>query len=100
LGEKDRKCAHLFIAGRVQGVNFRYYTVQHAESLGVTGWVRNLWDGRVEAVLEGDETAVQQMVAWCREGPRAARVDDVEVHWEKPSDSSSGFTVRATSYRA
>jgi acylphosphatase len=81
LGEKELKRAHLFISGRVQGVNFRYYTVRQAESLGVTGWVRNLWDGRVEAVFEGDETAVQGMIDWCQNGPRAARVDHVEARW-------------------
>ena len=68
----------------VQGVNFRWYTVQHARSAGVGGWVRNLPDGRVEAVFEGNEGAVQRMVDWCREGPRHARVADVEVAWEEP----------------
>jgi acylphosphatase len=76
--------AHVFVSGMVQGVNFRWYTVQHARSADVGGWVRNLPDGRVEAVFEGNEGAVQRMVDWCREGPRHARVADVEVAWEEP----------------
>ncbi|MEE8121743.1 MAG: acylphosphatase, partial [Anaerolineales bacterium] len=58
--------AHLLLKGRVQGVSFRYYTMQEARSFGLTGWVRNLWDGRVEVLLDGDEDAVKQMVEWCQ----------------------------------
>lgn len=76
--------AHVFVSGMVQGVNFRWYTTQHARSRGVGGWVRNLDDGRLEAVFEGSRDAVESMVAWCREGPRYARVSDVEVAWEEP----------------
>ena len=76
--------AHVFVSGMVQGVNFRWYTVQQARSSGVGGWVRNLSDGRVEAVFEGNEGAVNRMVDWCREGPRHARVEDVEIAWEEP----------------
>jgi acylphosphatase len=76
--------AHVFVSGMVQGVNFRWYTVERARAAGVGGWVRNLPDGRVEAVFEGNEGAVQRMVDWCREGPRHARVSDVETAWEDP----------------
>ncbi len=88
------KRARCFISGRVQGVNFRYYTRQQAERLGLRGWVRNLFDGRVEAVFEGEEEAVKRMIAWCRHGPPAARVDEVDVHWEEPKGDFKGFKIR------
>jgi acylphosphatase len=84
--------AHVFVSGMVQGVNFRWYTSQHARTRGVDGWVRNLDDGRVEAVFEGSQHAVDAMIAWCREGPRYARVSDVEVAWEEP-EGLSGFEM-------
>jgi acylphosphatase len=88
--------AHLWITGRVQGVNFRYYTRAEALRLRLTGWVRNLWDGRVEAVLEGEEEAVCQMVDWCHVGPPAAIVADVEIEWETPSGDFHDFDIRMT----
>lgn len=94
MTEKDLMRAHVFISGIVQGVNFRYYTRQQANILGVKGWVQNLIDGRVEAVFEGEESAVQQMVDWCHEGPRSARVNHVETHWEAATNSFTGFDTR------
>jgi acylphosphatase len=88
--------AHLWITGRVQGVNFRYYTRAEALRRNITGWVRNLWDGRVEAVFEGEEEAVRTMVEWCHVGPPAAHVVDVEIAWEPPSDGFAEFDIRAT----
>jgi acylphosphatase len=88
------KRAHIYVTGTVQGVSFRYYTLQEAVRCGVTGWVRNVPDGRVEAVIEGEETAVDRMLAWCREGPRAARVDHVEVLSEAPTGEFQGFRIR------
>ncbi len=88
------KRARCFISGRVQGVNFRYYTRQQAERLGLTGWVRNLFDGRVEALFEGEEEAVERMLAWCRHGPPAARVEEVDVRWEEPQGDLKGFKIR------
>lgn len=70
---------HLLISGRVQGVCFRYYTRQAAQNNGVTGWVRNLPDGRVEAVFEGAEQAVTATLNWCRQGPEHARVDQIDI---------------------
>lgn len=71
--------AHVYVSGYVQGVAFRYSTIRQANSLGVTGWVRNLPDGRVEVLIEGEEAQVNQMVDWCYHGPRMARVTDVQV---------------------
>jgi acylphosphatase len=74
--------ARVVVNGRVQGVGFRQYAVAEAQRLGVTGWVRNLPDGRVEALAEGDKEAVDALLAWCRHGPRLARVDELKVSWE------------------
>lgn len=70
---------HVTIQGRVQGVAFRHYTCRRALELGVTGWVRNLPNGSVEGLLEGDELAVQALVEWCRSGPPAARVERLDI---------------------
>ncbi len=92
--EKPAVRAHVFVSGRVQGVNFRYYTQRKAQELGLTGWVRNLWDGRVEAIFEGDEQAVRRAVDWCHGGPPSAWVEDVEVAYEPPTGEFGGFRVR------
>jgi acylphosphatase len=92
----DEVRAHLHIRGRVQGVSFRYYTRQKAVSKDVRGWVRNLWDGRVEAVFQGNEASVKEVIAWCRRGPTSAHVDDVRVDWETPLDDCTGFEIRST----
>ena len=83
----------VLVTGRVQGVFFRDATAGEAKNVGLSGWVRNLPDGRVEAVFEGDDDAVARMVAWCREGPDAAEVRDLEAYDEKP-EGLSGFSVR------
>lgn len=85
--------AHVFISGRVQGVNFRWYTQRKAEELGLTGWVRNLHDGRVEAVFEGREQAVKNAVNWCHTGPPWAWVDKVDVKYEQPTGDFKRFRV-------
>jgi acylphosphatase len=73
-------------------VFFRATTRQKARDWGLDGWVRNLPDGRVEAVFEGPEKDVRRAVSWCHQGPRAARVENVEVNWENP-EGESGFRV-------
>jgi acylphosphatase len=85
--------AHVLISGRVQGVCFRAYTVDEATAAGVTGWVRNTSDGRVEAAFEGEQPAVEAIIAWCRKGPPAARVNNVEVVWGAPK-GEQGFGIR------
>ena len=79
----DRARVNVVVSGRVQGVAFRAYTVDEARDLGVRGWVRNLPDGRVEAEAEGERPAVEALVAFCRRGPPAARVEAVEVRWSE-----------------
>jgi acylphosphatase len=83
----------VLVSGRVQGVWFRQSTAQRAAELGVDGSVRNLDDGRVEAVFEGSPVAVGQALEYARRGPERARVDDVEISYETP-EGVSGFTVR------
>ena len=86
--------AHLFVEGRVQGVGFRWSTVEEARRIGgLTGWVRNLDDGRVEAVVEGARDKVDALVRWARKGPVSARVDRVETTWEAPTGEFSSFAV-------
>lgn len=91
--EPKKARAHVYISGRVQGVSFRWNTQYKAQQLGLTGWVRNLWDGRVEAVFEGDETAVRQAVEWCHHGERPARVDQIDVDYERPTGESGNFRI-------
>ncbi len=84
---------HVYIKGRVQGVGFRYTTRQEALSRGLTGWARNLPDGRVEALFEGDRDDLETMVAWCRTSPGVARVDSVETAWEKAAPTHDSFSI-------
>jgi acylphosphatase len=85
--------AHVFISGRVQGVNFRAYMRDQARAAQVGGWVRNLSDGRVEAVFEGTRPAVQKLVSWCYSGPIHAEVEKVEVNWEEPTGKEGVFSI-------
>ena len=82
------------ISGRVQGVGFRYFTETAAVREGVNGWVRNLPDGRVEVVAEGATDTVERFERQLRQGPRGARVDDVQVTETSPGDRRAGFTIR------
>jgi acylphosphatase len=89
----ERVRRRVFVAGRVQGVWFREACREEAVARSVTGWIRNLSDGRVEAVFEGPPSAVDRVVAWCHDGPPHARVDRVEAFEEAPV-GESGFRVR------
>jgi acylphosphatase len=88
----DRTRAHVFVSGTVQGVYYRASTRDAARDRDVDGWVRNLDDGRVEAVFEGPESDVEEMVEWCHTGSTAASVEDVDVTYEEPEDES-GFRI-------
>ncbi len=90
----ERARVHLVVSGIVQGVAFRAYTVDEARRLGVAGWVRNLADGRVEVEAEGERRAVEALVAWCRRGPPAAQVDEVEASWKPFAGDLGPFSQR------
>ena len=95
LGDAMRVARRYLISGRVQGVGFRYFSKDTADREGVTGWVRNLPDGRVEALVEGEEEAVTRVERALRQGPRGARVASVAVDdREPPSGAHHGFSVR------
>jgi acylphosphatase len=85
--------AHVHISGRVQGVNFRAWLRDRAREVQVMGWVRNLSDGRVEAVFEGGRAAVQRMVSQCYSGPIRAEIERVEVAWETPTGNEGTFSI-------
>ena len=100
MGEPDRPehaevlnevRARVRVSGRVQGVFFRYSCAREASPLGLRGFVHNLPDGTVEAVFQGPRSSVERLVAWCHEGPPAARVDRVSVSWEQAADDVSAF---------
>jgi len=85
--------AHVYVKGRVQGVYFRQNTKQQAQMRGVKGWVRNLSDGRVEAVFEGEEDAVGALVDFCSRGPAGSVVEDAAVIWEPFMNEFLGFSI-------
>jgi acylphosphatase len=93
-GQKIRKRAHVLISGRVQGVFFRVRTTERALRLGVMGWVRNLPNGKVEAVFEGEEERVASLIEFCRHGPSYAVVKDVDVTWETPTGEFESFEMK------
>ena len=100
MGESDRPehaslledvCARVLVSGRVQGVFFRYTCAREAREAGLSGTVRNLEDGRVEAVFQGSRPAVERLIAWCHDGPPAAQVTDVSVSWIDPDAALPSF---------
>ncbi len=88
------KRVHVHISGRVQGVFFRAETQRAAVGFNATGWVRNVPDGRVEAVFEGEDENVDKMLAWCHIGPRAARVENVTVKEEPYTGDFQDFSIK------
>ncbi len=87
------RAVDLHVTGRVQGVSFRWYAAREATRLGLTGWIRNDPDGSVRAHAEGPDEAVDTFVAWCKQGPPAARVKDVTV---EPADSEGATSFSIT----
>ncbi|RLF42914.1 MAG: acylphosphatase [Thermoplasmata archaeon] len=85
--------AHVLISGKVQGVWFRANTKEKARQLNIKGWVRNLPDGRVEAVFQGEKEMVEEMIKWCYKGPPLAEVEDVEVEWKEPEEEFEDFSI-------
>ena len=89
-----KRRAHVWISGRVQGVFFRAHVHEEAGRRGLAGWVRNLPDGRVEAVFEGDSNKVEAMLDWCRSGSPLSRVEKVDVREETFQGEGTGFEIR------
>lgn len=85
---------HIFISGRVQGVGFRHFIRKNAEALGVTGWVKNLPDGRVEAIFQGNEEQVEELIQRCKKGPVASFVQDIEVRDTEDETVYKSFDVK------
>jgi len=90
--------AHVFVEGRVQGVNFRGFARRAALELGLKGWVRNLYDGRVELLAEGDRAGLDQFVERLKAGPPFARVDQVRVRWDSATGEFTDFRVGWTDF--
>ncbi len=93
IPQSEQIRARVIVSGKVQGVGYRYATVDTASQLGLSGWVRNHPDSRVEAVFEGSREVVEEMIRWCYQGPPAAMVKDVVVKYEEP-EGLRGFEVR------
>ncbi|HXV42357.1 MAG TPA: acylphosphatase [Anaerolineae bacterium] len=88
------KRVRILIEGRLQGANFRYYTQQHAQKLGLAGFVRNLSDGRIEIDAQGDDKNVDEMLAWCQEGPQSGQIKSILFRYDEPNENASDFIVR------
>ena len=85
---------HVYIEGRVQGVFYREWTVRAAQGLRLKGWVRNMADGRVEAVFEGPKKTAEEMVKMCKKGPSRANVTHIDVVWEEARGEFTHFVVK------
>lgn len=88
-----RICLHGYVSGKVQGVYYRQSTQEQADRLELDGWVRNVADGRVEVLVEGEERAVRELAAWLEQGPADAEVAEVDLQ-EQPLQGITGFIVR------
>lgn len=92
----NRTSARILVHGMVQGVYYRQSLKRTALSNSVTGWARNLTDGRVEALLQGDKKNIEKIIQWAREGPPRSHVSKVEVEWDVPAKTYDKFKVRST----
>lgn len=90
----SEKRYHVYVSGRVQGVGYRYFTRDVAMSFGLSGWVRNMHDGRVELEVQGEQSAVDQFLEDLKEGPSLSRVTDLKIEELAPSKSNSEFLIR------
>lgn len=87
------KQVHVYIFGFVQGVGYRQFVKRQAKKVGLFGWVRNIPDKRVEAVLQGEKEKIEQLIALCRKGPFLSEVENVEVVWEESTEEYKDFSV-------
>ena len=90
----DEARVHIFVSGRVQGVFFRENTKKRAKKLGITGWVKNLSDGRVEAVFEGERSKVEEWINRTKKGPMFAKVDELKVMPEEYQGEFNNFEIK------
>ncbi|MBU0608041.1 MAG: acylphosphatase [Armatimonadetes bacterium] len=96
MGRTDQARLHAIVTGRVQGVGFRYFVLDVARELGLSGAVRNLRGGQVEVVAEGKRTELERLAAALREGPPAARVTNLQLSWAEPTGRFTGFSIQAS----
>ncbi len=90
----ERVRVRVRVEGLVQGVFYRYSTQRKAQELEVSGWVRNLWDGSVECLLEGEREKVKALIQWCHQGPPGARVEKVTMDWEDYEGDLKEFSIQ------
>jgi Acylphosphatases len=88
------KRAHIIVRGAVQGVGYRYFAYKHARAYNLKGYVKNLFDGSVEVVVEGNHSLIEELIKDLRRGPVSAHVTEVEVDWEIPSNEFSTFEIK------
>ncbi len=93
---EDLACLHAIVQGQVQGVGFRYFVQERAVALGLTGWVRNLFNGAVEVLAAGERSSLEKLVEALRRGPRASYVTGLTEEWLPSSQDFKGFQVRMT----
>jgi acylphosphatase len=96
--QPERARLHAFVNGSVQGVGFRMFVLEHAQSMRLTGWVRNTFDGRVEVLAEGPRLKLEQLLEKLRGGPRSAFVTEVHQDWQPATGEFTGFNVRSSSH--
>lgn len=88
------KRCNIYVSGRVQGVFFRAFTKENADALGLNGFVKNLDDGRVEVIVEGNEEKIEQLIEKIKQGPPRAKIDDISVTWEEARGDFKGFDIK------
>lgn len=91
---KEKIRAHVVLSGRVQGVYYRQNTIKQAQRLGLSGWIRNLNDGKVEAVFEGEKENVEKIVNWAKKGPFFARVSSLKIEWQEYKGEFNNFGIK------
>jgi acylphosphatase len=89
---------HVFVSGRVQGVAYRYFAERRAAEMSVTGWVSNLSDGRVEIMVEGEKADLECFLGFLQQGPRMAKVDDLNILWEDYVGEFEDFRIKYSAY--
>ena len=100
MSEETNERLHALVEGVVQGVGFRYFVTIYAEELKLTGWTRNLWDGRVEVMAEGPRKSLESLLRHLQEGPRGAQVSNVDVKWQVATNEFQNFSVPPSLYKS